>query len=109
MNWLVTFLLIAGTFFFAIGTIGILRLPDFYSRLHAAGKCDTLAAILVVTAIALYNLHHQSFASILVSLKVFAIVFFIFMASPTATHAITKAALIVGVEPWLKKRGRQNK
>jgi multicomponent Na+:H+ antiporter subunit G len=37
-------------------------------------------------------------------LKVFAIVFFIFMASPTATHAITKAALIVGVEPWLKKK-----
>ena len=105
MNGVVTLLLVSGVFFFAIGTIGILRLPDFYSRLHAAGKCDTLAATLAVSAIALYNLHDLSFGSILVSWKVFAIIFFIFMASPTATHAITKAALIVGVEPWLKKKG----
>lgn len=105
MNWVVTALLVSGVFFFAIGTIGILRLPDFYSRLHATGKCDTLAASLAVFAIALYNLQDLSFASVLVSWKVFAIVFFIFMASPTATHAITKAALVVGVEPWLKKKG----
>ncbi len=105
MNWIVTVLLVLGLFFFAIGTIGILRLPDFYSRLHAAGKCDTLAATLVVSAIALYNLHDLSFGNILVSWKVLAIVFFIFMASPTATHTITKAAMIVGVEPWLKNRG----
>ncbi|MBE0575614.1 MAG: monovalent cation/H(+) antiporter subunit G [Desulfuromonadales bacterium] len=107
MNWLVTLLMVSGVFFFAIGTIGILRLPDFYSRLHAAGKCDTLAATLAVSAIALYNLHDLSFASILVSWKVFFIVFFIFMASPTATHAITKAALIVGVEPWQRKGTRK--
>ena len=105
MNWIVTLLLGFGVFFFAIGTIGVLRLPDFYSRLHAAGKCDTLAMTLTVSAVALYNLQDLSFASILVSWKVFAIVFFISMASPTATHAITKAAMIVGVEPWLKKKG----
>ncbi len=105
MNWVVTVLLVLGVFFFAIGTIGILRLPDFYSRLHAAGKCDTLAMTLTVSAVALYNIHGLSFGNILVSWKVFAIVFFISMASPTATHAITKAALVVGVEPWLKKRG----
>ncbi len=92
MNWIVTFLLALGVFFFAIGTIGILRLPDFYSRLHAAGKCDTLAATLTVSAIALYNIQDLSFGGMLVSLKVFAIVFFIFMASPTATHAMIKAA-----------------
>jgi multicomponent Na+:H+ antiporter subunit G len=105
MNWVVTVLLGLGVFFFAIGTIGILRLPDFYSRLHAAGKCDTLAVTLAVSAVALYNLQDLSFASILVSWKIFAIIFFIFMASPTATHAITKAAMLVGVEPWLKKKG----
>ena len=107
MNWIVTVLLVSGVFFFAIGTIGILRLPDFYSRLHAAGKCDTLAATLTVSAIALFNLQELSLASILTSWKVFFIVFFIFMASPAATHAITKAALIVGVEPWLKKGPRK--
>lgn len=105
MNTIVTILLVLGLFFFVIGTIGILRLPDFYSRLHAAGKCDAMAAGLVVSAIALYNLHDLSFGSILVSWKLFAIVFFIFMASPTATHTITKAAMIVGVEPWQKKKG----
>jgi multicomponent Na+:H+ antiporter subunit G len=107
MNWVVIILLFLGLFFFAIGTIGILRLPDFYSRLHAAGKCDALAATLAVSAIGLYNLHDLSFGSILVSLKIIAIAFFIFMASPTATHAITKAALLVGVEPWLKKGARK--
>lgn len=105
MNWLVTSLLGLGVFFFAIGTIGILRLPDFYSRLHAAGKCDALAMTLTVSAVALYNLQDLSFGSTLVSWKIIAIVFFVFMASPTATHAITKAAIIVGVEPWLKKKG----
>ncbi len=105
MNWIVTFLLVSGVFFLAIGTIGLLRLPDFYSRLHAAGKCDTLGVTLLVTAIALYNLHAPSFGSVLVSWKIFAIVFFIFMASPTATHAMTKAAMIIGVEPWQKKKG----
>jgi multicomponent Na+:H+ antiporter subunit G len=105
MNWIVTLLLGLGVFFFAIGTIGILRLPDFYSRLHASGKCDTLAVTLAVSAVALYNLQDFSFGSLLVSWKVIAIIFFIFMASPTATHAITKAAMVVGVEPWLKKKG----
>ncbi len=65
-----------------------------------------LLKVFVPTTVALTLI--LSLGSILVSWKVFAIVFFIFMASPTATHAITKAALIVGVEPWLrKKRGRK--
>ncbi|PLY00021.1 MAG: sodium:proton antiporter [Desulfuromonas sp.] len=104
MNWIVSALLIGGVFFFAIGTIGVLRFPDFYARLHAAGKCDTLAAILTLSGIALYNLHDFTFGHILVSCKVLAIIVFVFIASPTATHAITKAALLVGVKPWEKKK-----
>ena len=105
MDLIVTILLISGAFFFAIGTIGILRFPDFYARLHAAGKCDTLAAILSLAGITLYNLHEFSFGNILVSCKVLAIIIFVFIASPTATHAITKAALLVGVKPWEKRKG----
>ena len=104
MNWIVSALLIGGAFFFLIGTIGVLRFPDFYARLHAAGKCDTLAAILTLGGIALYNLHDVTFANVLVSCKVLAIIVFVFIASPTATHAITKAALLVGVKPWEKKK-----
>jgi multicomponent Na+:H+ antiporter subunit G len=103
MNILVTVMLAAGLFFFAVGTIGILRFPDFYTRLHAAGKCDTLAAILALSALALFNLQDLSLANLLVSLKIMAIGAFVFVASPTASHALTEAALIVGVEPWNKK------
>ncbi len=105
MDWIVTALLIGGAFFFLIGTVGVLRFPDFYARLHAAGKCDTLAAILTLSGIALYNLDDFTFGKLLVSFKVLAIIIFVFIASPTATHAITKAALLVGVKPWEKRKG----
>ncbi len=103
MLWAAGILIIAGLFFFAVGVLGVLRFPDFYTRLHAAGKCDSLAAVLVIAGLALYNLAEFSFANLLVSLKILAIAVFVFVASPTATHAITKAALIMGVEPWTRK------
>jgi len=102
MSVLVTFLLCAGVFLFIVGVVGILRFPDFYTRLHAAGKCDTLGAILILLAIALFNVQEFTLTNILVSLKILAILAFVFVSSPTATHAITEAALIGGVEPWTK-------
>lgn len=107
MNVLTALLLIPGVFFFAVGVIGILRFPDFYTRLHAAGKCDTLAAVLVLLAVAVYNLHDFSLGNALVSAKILAIVAFVFVSSPTATHAITEAALITGVEPWAKGEAKK--
>jgi multicomponent Na+:H+ antiporter subunit G len=101
--WITGFLLVAGIFFFAVGVVGVLRFPDFYTRLHAAGKCDSLAAVLVIAGVALYNLADFSPANLLVSLKILAIAAFVFVASPTATHAVTEAALIIGMEPWTKK------
>ncbi|MEZ4485334.1 MAG: monovalent cation/H(+) antiporter subunit G [Syntrophotaleaceae bacterium] len=94
-------MVVAGLFF-AVGVLGILRFPDS-TRLHAAGKCGSLAAVLVIVGVALYNLADYSFANLLVSLKILAIAVFVFIASPTATHAITKAALVIGVEPWSRK------
>ena len=67
-----------------------------------AGKCDTLGAILILLALALFNLQEFTLANVLVSLKILAILAFVFVSSPTATHAITEAALIGGVEPWTK-------
>ncbi|MBU2629882.1 MAG: monovalent cation/H(+) antiporter subunit G, partial [Proteobacteria bacterium] len=61
MNILVIFLLVTGLFFFLGGAIGIIRMPDFYSRLHPAGKLDTLGILAMVMGLALYNLHHFSF------------------------------------------------
>ncbi len=107
MLWIAGSLVVAGMFFFAVGVIGLLRFPDFYTRLHAAGKCDSLAAVLVILGVALYNLADFSLASLLVSLKILAIAVFVFVASPTATHAIAEAALVIGVEPWSKKDQEQ--
>lgn len=89
--------MIIGLFLFISGTLGLIRLPDFYSRMHATGKCDTLGALLVLTGLAIYNGFN------LVSLKILFIVVFIFVANPTATHAIGRAALVNGVQPWTRE------
>jgi len=88
-----------GLFLFASGTVGLIRLPDFYCRMHATGKCDTLGALLALFGLAVYNGFN------LVSLKIIFIVIFIFVANPTATHAIGRAALINNVAPWTKEPG----
>lgn len=107
LTFVVVFLLLAALFFFAVGTIGILRFPDFYTRLHAAGKCDTLASMLALLGIALYALNVFEFANLLTAVKIMAIAIFICIASPTATHAITRAALATGVEPWMRPEKRK--
>lgn len=104
MSFIAALMIVAGLFFFAVGVLGILRFPDFYTRLHAAGKCDSLAAVLVVLGIALFNLQEFSGANLLVSIKIMFVAAFVFVASPTATHAITEAALVIGVEPWTKEK-----
>ena len=103
---IVSILFIAGgTFFFFGATVGLIRFPDFYARMHATGKGDTLGAFLVVIGIALYNLHNGlELGSILTSIKVVFIAIFIFLANPTATHAITKGGLDAGVVPWTKEK-----
>ena len=104
MSVLAIILLVTGVFFFTTATIGLLRFPDFYTRMHAAGKGDTLGAFLMLAGLALYNLHHGfTVDAILISLKIMFIAVFIFIANPTATHAITKAGLECSVKPWEKK------
>ena len=90
-----------GLFFFFGACVGMLRLPGFYSRMHAAGKGDTLSTILILTGCAIYfgeTAHHFDLATILVILKLILIIKFIFIGSPTATHAILDAGYESGVE-----------
>jgi multicomponent Na+:H+ antiporter subunit G len=103
MTAVVILLTLAGLIFFSATTIGILRFPDFYSRMHAAGKGDTLSSLLMLLALVLYNFHEINLGNLLVAMKILLIVVFIFMASPTATHAITDAGYESGVKPWTKK------
>ncbi len=107
MNIIVTVLLIAGLFFFTGGVVGILRFPDFYSRLHPAGKLDTLGSFLMMIALALFALDHFSLGSLLTSLKIILIVALVFLTSPTATHAILDAGVRAGLPPWTKGSKRR--
>ena len=104
MNILIIVLLIIGLFLFFATTVGLLRFPDFYSRMHAAGKGDTLSSLLMLFGLTLYEFHELNLATVLVGLKILLIMVFIFMASPTATHAITDAGYESGVKPWQKEK-----
>lgn len=104
LNIVVIIIVIIGLFFFFTSTIGLLRFPDFYCKLQATGKGDTLGSILVLFGILIYILKEDfSFNTILISFKIFFIIFFIFLANPTATHALTKAGLDSGVIPLKKE------
>jgi multicomponent Na+:H+ antiporter subunit G len=88
-------LLVAGSIFILIGTLGLVRLPDFYTRLHAAGITDTLGAELILIAMML----QAGFS--LITVKLILISLFIFFTSPTATHAVANAARTMGLRPVL--------
>ena len=107
MNIIVAFLLICGLVFFTGGAVGIIRFPDFYSRLHPAGKLDTMASLLMLAALALFNLHHFSLGTLLTSLKIILIVVFVFLSSPTAIHGIVDAGVRAGMVPWTKGEERR--
>jgi multicomponent Na+:H+ antiporter subunit G len=87
--------LLAGGVFCVIGAAGMLRMPDFYTRMHAASVVDTLGAGLILVGLVL-----QAGLS-LVSAKLLMVGLLIFFASPTSTHALARAALLRGVKPLL--------
>jgi multicomponent Na+:H+ antiporter subunit G len=88
-------LLASGSFLVLVGALGLIRMPDFYTRMHAAGITDTLGADLI-----LLGLMVQAGFS-LVTIKLLLIGAFLFFTSPTSTHAIANAALTAGLKPRL--------
>ena len=72
MGIVVTILLICGLIFFFGGSVGIIRFPDFYSRLHPAGKLDTAGHFLMMSAMALFSLQDLSLQSIITGVKISA-------------------------------------
>lgn len=94
------FLLMVGSLLAIVGTIGVLRFPDFYTRLHAASVTDTAAVTLAVIGMALLA------PSWVVLAKLAAIWLFIFLTGPTSSHAIANAAHVAGLEPLIGRQGR---
>lgn len=91
-------LMLGGGFFLAVGSLGIVRLPDFYTRMHAQGKADTLGGMLMVAGLALHCGLQLS------TLKLLLLLVFIVVANPTATHALSRAAYRSGLPVWTRKR-----
>ena len=89
--------IVAGLFFVLAGTLGVIRLPDFYTRLHAAGMTDTLGAELILLGLIVQAGFTQ------MSLKLLLVAFFLLITSPTATHAVAHAAYKAGLKPHLGK------
>ena len=94
---------IAGSAMALIGAIGMIRLPDVFQRMHAAGIIDTLGVGLILVGLIL-----QAGWSA-VTIKLVLILVFIFFTTPTATHALAQAALNGGVKPLLGKKNGNDK
>ncbi len=92
LSWI---FLVAGGAFSIIGAVGLLRMPDFYTRMHAASVTDTLGAGLLLAGLALQA------GLTLVTVKLLFLGLFIFFTSPAAAHALAQAALRRGLEPIL--------
>jgi multicomponent Na+:H+ antiporter subunit G len=87
--------LLAGSVFAIIGGIGILRLPDLFARMHGAGITDTLGAGLILLGLMIEG------GVSLVTVKLIMILVFLWISSPTSTHALARSALAHGVRPRL--------
>ena len=90
LSWI---LLILGGACVLIGGIGGLRLPNFYTRVHASSLTDTMASLLIFVGMML----QAGFT--LASMKLFAIMLFLLLTGPTATYALANAALLSGLKP----------
>ena len=90
LSWV---LLISGGFFVLVGSVGLVRMPDFFTRIHAASITDTLGAGLVILGLLLQS------TGALGAFKLVLILAFLVITGPTATHALAKAALHGGLRP----------
>ncbi len=94
LEWLAIALIAGGVFFSLVAVVGIVRLPDLYTRAHATSKSDTLGTVLSLAGVALL------LGSDLSVVKTVFLLLFMFLTNPTAAHAITRAAYDQGISPW---------
>lgn len=90
LSWI---MLSAGGLFVFIGGLGALRMPNLYTRIHAASLTDTMAAVLIIGGVML-----QAGAT-LATIKLAAILLFLLLTSPTASNALASAAILSGLQP----------
>jgi multicomponent Na+:H+ antiporter subunit G len=91
-SWL---FLLTGSFFAVVGGIGLLRFPDFFTRIHGGGITDTMGAGLILVGLMFQS---GDWGPVF---KLVMILFFLMLTSPTSTHALCKSAMAHGVRPQL--------
>lgn len=89
---------LVGGSFLLVGSLGLVRLPDIWARIHAAGIIDTIGAELILIGMMFQTGLTQT------TLKLALIGLFLFVTGPTATHAVANAAFIAGIRPQRLKR-----
>lgn len=92
LSWI---LIVGGGVFLVIGAIGLIRMPDFFSRMHAASVLDTFGAGLILIGLMVQG------GLTLVTAKLIFLLLFLLVTGPTATHAMARAAVYAGVKPLL--------
>ncbi len=96
---LTVILCLAGFVFFLGGTVGLLRFPDLYSRLHPLTQGDTLGAIAIILALCVRSGLQPE------TLKLLSIILFLLLSSATCGHAIARSAFLGGILPWRRQGG----
>lgn len=94
LDWVATVPIVGGLFFFLGGTLGLLRFPDVYNRLHAMTKADNVGLGLIIAGLLLRS------GSILQAIKLVLIWALVLIASTTACHLIARTAVHEGLDPW---------
>ena len=102
MEYIAYILIVVGLIFFLGTSIGLLRFPDFYTRMHAAGKGDTLSTVLILAG-CIFAVASEGELSWLLTMKILLIITFVFLGSPTAPHAMMDVGERAGAKPWKKK------
>ena len=100
LSWIA---IVGGLFFMLVGSLGMLRMPDVYTRLHAAGITDTMGAGLLLLGMAfqtIIDMMHGETSYWLVLVRLVFVYAFLLLTSPIATHALARAGIAGGVEPW---------
>ena len=96
-------LLVGGGFFVVVGGIGLLRMPDLFTRMHAAGIADTMG-----TGMILVGLLFQTDDWVVMA-KLLLILYFIIFANPTSTHAVARSALDNDIRPLLPEENADHR
>jgi len=97
MNILAIIFIVAGLFFMIVSAVGVIRLPDVFSRSHAVSLTDSLGAFLMLVGLAF----HEGLGTNM--LKILVVLALLYILNPVIAHATVRAALRSGLKPWQKE------